>query len=129
TTSLHLSLHDALPIYVDSARAFEGERHGDRGLARGARDGGGAGGHGRGPTAASAASSASHNRSKSAGFPGNVIRSAVSRPGRPGKSRTTTPRPASAVRIAWARPPHSTSTKFACDGWGASPRAASRVAS
>src|SRR5437879_1794418 len=116
-------------LHVDATGAVQGERHGDGRLARGARDGCGAGRHGRSPPAASAASSASHNRSKSAGSPGNVIRSDVSRPGRPGKSRTTTPRPASAVRIAWARAPHSTSTKFACEGWGASPRAASRVAS
>src|SRR5947207_3083091 len=118
-------------LHVHGARAVESERHGDGRLARGAGDAGGAGGHGRGPAAASAASSAAHNRSKSVGVPGNVIRRDVSRPGRPGKSRTTTPRSAKAARIGWARPPHSTSTKFACDDCGASqpPAAASRAVS
>src|SRR5205814_9006618 len=118
-------------LHVHGARAVESERHGDGRLARGARDAGGAGCYGRGPAAASAASSAALYRSKSVGVPGNVIRRDVSRPERPGKSRTTTPRSAKAARIGWARPPHSTSTKFACDGCGATPppAAASRAVS
>src|SRR5690349_4173987 len=114
---------------VDRAGPVKRDRDRDRRLARGTRDGGGARGHDGDPPAASAATSAAHNLSKSAAFPGSVIRSDVSSPGRPGKSRTTTPRWASAARIGWARGPHSTSTKFACDARGASPQAASRVAS
>src|SRR5205814_1155868 len=105
------------------------ERDRDRRLPGGAADRCGACGHGSSPSALSVPSRAALSRSKSAGSPGKVMRSAVSRPGRAGKSRTSTPRAASPARIDPARGPHSTSTKFACEGQGRSPAAASRAVS
>src|SRR5437667_2352260 len=116
-------------LHVGFARAVEGERDRDRRLPGGAADGCGACGHGSSPSASSVPSRAARSRSKSAGSPGSVMRSAVSRPGRSGKSRTRTPRAASPARIDPARGPHSASTKFACEGRGRRPAAASRAVS
>src|SRR2546426_741468 len=116
-------------LHVGFARAVEGERDRDRRLPGGAADGCGACGHGSSPSASSVPSRAALSRSKSAGSPGSVMRSAVSRPGRSGKSRTRTPRAASPARIDLARGPHSASTKFACEGRGRRPAAASRAVS
>src|SRR5256886_286849 len=116
-------------LHVGFARAVEGERDRDRRLPGGAADGCGACGHGSSPSAASVPPRARRSRSKSAGATGRAMRSAVSRPGRSGKSRTRTPRAASPARIDPARGPHSANTKFAWEGRGRRPAAASRALS